>query len=206
MKRVLDLVIVLATAPVVVALLGLTALAVAAGRNGPVLFRQVRIGMGQRPFTMYKFRSMYVRSPREMDQLQERVLTSGQDDRLTPIGRVLRATSLDELPQIFNVLRGDMSLVGPRPVLPEQVPAIPAGHLTRFLVRPGVTGWAQVNGRRGLDWLSQLDLDCWYAKSRSLWLDVTILAKTLLVVLKREAVYGDVRSNWRNYLPDTRKP
>lgn len=201
MKRILDILLVLAAMPVALPSMAVISFLIAAGRDGLVFFRQVRIGRYKKPFTIYKFRTMCDRRTEEIDQFREGVLTAGSDHRITPLGRILRATSLDELPQLFNVLNGTMSLVGPRPVLPEQLMAIPSEFYGRFLVRSGITGWAQVNGRRNLDWMKQLELDSWYARHHSLLVDMRILFKTACIVLRGSGTYGSARNNWRNYLP-----
>ena len=131
-------------------------------------------------------------------------MSAGHDPRITRVGRLLRVSSLDELPQLWNVLMGDMSLVGPRPVLPEQLDAIPEHLRTRFTVRPGLTGLAQVRGRRSLDWLQVLEADAEYAREASLALDLRILLRTVLVVLRREGIYGGEGENWRTYLARAR--
>ncbi|MCC5874408.1 MAG: sugar transferase [Gammaproteobacteria bacterium] len=167
--------------------------------TGPVLFRQQRLGLRQTPFRVLKFRTMVARDPDAIDQHQEQVVSAGADPRITRAGRVLRATSLDELPQLWNILVGEMSCVGPRPVLPEQLEAIPADCRARFAVRPGLTGLAQVRGRRTLDWLEQLSADVEYVKRQSLWLDLGIVLRTVYVVLTAQGLYGDAGRNWRAY-------
>jgi lipopolysaccharide/colanic/teichoic acid biosynthesis glycosyltransferase len=201
MKRIIDIASSLIATLLSLPVMALIALVIATERNGPVIFRQERIGMNKKRFTMYKFRTMYHRSPLEIEQPKEGVVSTGKDNRITPIGRLLRATSLDELPQLFNVLNGTMSLVGPRPVLPEQMLAIPWRFMCRFNLRPGITGWAQVNGRRGLDWMKQLELDTWYAKNQNFRLDIGILLKTIQVVFCGSGIYGSAKNNWRSYLP-----
>lgn len=166
---------------------------------GPVLFRQQRIGKDRELFEILKFRTMADRSSDRIDQVAEQVVTAGRDPRITRIGRALRASSLDELPQLINIVRGDMSLIGPRPIIPEQLEAIPAERLDRFDVRPGLTGLAQVRGRRGLDWLDQLAYDSEYVHRHSLWLDVQIVLRTVAVVASARGVYGGAGSNWRAY-------
>ncbi|WP_325048827.1 sugar transferase [Micromonospora craterilacus] len=177
-KRVFDVllatVLLLLTAPLMAAV----AVAVAVGLGRPVLFRQCRIGRADRPFELVKFRTM--REPRG-------TLTSDAD-RITPLGRWLRATSLDELPTLWNVVRGDMSLVGPRPLLPEYLGRYSPTQARRHEVRPGVTGLAQVRGRNSLDWDDKLALDVEYVRHRSLRLDLSILAATVRTVLRREGI------------------
>lgn len=146
--------------------------------GAPVIFRQVRIGRHERPFTLYKFRTM-------TDAVEGVV---ADQDRLTALGRLLRAASIDELPQLWNVLKGDMSLVGPRPLLPEYLPLYSARHRRRHEVKPGLTGWAQVCGRNLLDWDERLELDVWYVDHRTVWLDLRILFATLSRVARREGI------------------
>ncbi len=147
----------------------------------PALFRQVRIGFGERPFRFLKFRTMTGERDASGALLPD-------ERRLTPLGRLLRATSLDELPQFWNVLRGDMSLVGPRPLLPEYLPRYNSQQRRRHRVKPGITGWAQVNGRNALTWEEKFDLDVWYVDHASLWLDLRILWLTLVWVLRRAGI------------------
>jgi lipopolysaccharide/colanic/teichoic acid biosynthesis glycosyltransferase len=147
----------------------------------PILFSQNRPGMRGRPFEMLKFRTMTA----ERD-VSGRKLSDAE--RLTPFGRWLRATSLDELPELWNVFRGDMSLVGPRPLLMQYLPLYSARQGRRHEVRPGITGWAQVNGRNALTWPEKFELDVWYVENRSFWLDLRILWMTLLVVLRRDGI------------------
>ena len=152
--------------------------------GSPVFFRQVRPGSHARPFQMIKFRTMTDgRGP------------SGQllpdSDRLTSFGRFLRSSSLDELPELWNVLKGDMSLVGPRPLLMEYLPLYSPEQARRHEVRPGITGWAQVNGRNALSWEEKFKLDVWYVDHHSLWLDIKILWLTVRKVLVREGISGE---------------
>lgn len=172
LKRAFDFVL----AAVLVVLLSPLMLAIAmlvAWRMGaPILFRQRRPGLHGRPFEVLKFRTM-----------AEEVGADGQplpdESRLTPLGALLRRFSLDELPQLFNVLKGDMSLVGPRPLLMEYLPLYSKEQMRRHDVRPGITGWTQVNGRNALSWEDKFALDVWYVDHRSFWLDLKILAMTV---------------------------
>ena len=149
--------------------------------GSPVFFTQMRPGLHGKPFLMVKFRTMTdARGP------DGALLPDA--DRLTPFGRFLRATSLDELPELWNVLKGDMSLVGPRPLLMEYLPLYSPEQARRHAVRPGVTGWAQVNGRNTLSWDDKFKLDVWYVDHRSLWLDLKILWLTVRKVLVREGI------------------
>ena len=147
----------------------------------PVLFRQRRPGQHGEIFTLYKFRTM-------TDARDERGVLLPDEQRLTRFGSFLRSTSLDELPEMVNVLRGDMSLVGPRPLLVEYLDLYTPEQARRHEVRPGLTGWAQVNGRNDMSWEDKLALDVWYVDHRSLWLDVRILLRTLWVMVRREGV------------------
>ena len=180
-KRLLDLAV---AAPLALATLPLLALgaALAAWQNGGAwLFRQPRPGLGGQLFTLYKLQTMTAaRDP--TGRLRP------DAERLPPLGRWLRATSLDELPQLWNVLRGDMSLVGPRPLLPEYLPLYSTRQARRHLARPGLTGWAQVNGRNALAWETKFELDNWYVDHQSLVLDLRILWRTAGRVLGRHGI------------------
>lgn len=147
----------------------------------PVLFRQVRPGLNGKPFVMYKFRTMNDKRGKNGELLPD-------EQRLTPLGRFLRATSLDELPELWNVLKGDMSLVGPRPLLMEYIERYTPEQARRHEVKPGITGWAQVNGRNAITWEERFRLDVWYVDNWSTWLDIKILWLTLVKVLKREGI------------------
>lgn len=149
--------------------------------GGPVFFRQVRPGLNGRPFEMVKFRTMTDERGPDGKLLPDAV-------RLTPFGRLLRSTSLDELPELWNVLKGDMSLVGPRPLLMEYLPLYTPEQARRHEVRPGVTGWAQVNGRNAISWEEKFELDVWYVDHKSLWLDIKILWLTVKKVLVRDGI------------------
>jgi len=150
----------------------------------PVLFRQTRPGLHARPFRMIKFRSM-----RDAADADGRPLPDA--DRITPLGHKLRATSLDELPGLWNVLIGQMSLVGPRPLLMDYVPLYSPMQARRHEVRPGITGWAQVNGRNALSWDEKFAHDIWYIDNRSLWLDIRIIWMTIRKVLKRDGISAE---------------
>jgi Sugar transferases involved in lipopolysaccharide synthesis len=181
LKRVFD-VVVSATALVVLApVMGLIALAVWRTMGRPVLFRQVRPGLHGKPFVMYKFRTM-----RDLRDAEGKLLPD--EARLTPFGRWLRSTSLDELPELLNVLRGEMSLVGPRPLLMEYLDRYTPEQARRHEVKPGITGWAQIHGRNNLSWDERFKLDVWYVDNWSLWLDLKILWRTLWMVLRREGI------------------
>lgn len=149
--------------------------------GSPVLFRQVRPGLHGRPFEMLKFRTMRDASDAEGEPLPDA-------DRLTPFGQFLRSTSLDELPELWNVLKGDMSLVGPRPLLMEYLPLYTPEQARRHDVRPGITGWAQINGRNALSWQEKFELDVWYIDNQSLLLDLKVLLLTVKKVIVREGI------------------
>lgn len=149
--------------------------------GSPVLFKQVRPGLHGRPFTMYKFRTM-------TDARDEHGNLLPDERRLTKLGWFLRSTSLDELPELFNVLKGDMSLVGPRPLLMDYLPLYTPEQARRHEVRPGMTGWAQINGRNAISWEEKFEHDVWYVDNWSLWLDLKILWMTLIAVLRRDGI------------------
>jgi sugar transferase EpsL len=183
-KRVVDIVgasvgiILFAPVMLVVALLVLLTM----GR--PVLFRQQRPGLRGKPFTLYKFRTMRDARTPSGELLPDEL-------RLTTFGKWLRSTSLDELPELFNVFKGEMSLVGPRPLLMEYLPRYSPEQARRHEVKPGITGWAQVNGRNALSWEEKFRLDVWYVDHWNLWLDVKILLLTIWKVLKREGISAE---------------
>nr|WP_298414791.1 sugar transferase [uncultured Halomonas sp.] len=167
--------------------------------RGPVFFTQSRVGKNQIPFQVFKMRTMIDRSSSHIDQINERVITGNKDPRITRSGRFLRSTSLDELPQLWNILRGDMSIVGPRPIIPEQLEVVPSVYEKRFDVLPGLTGLAQIRGRRSLGWLDQLQADKEYVEKRNLFYDLHIIIKTMVVVIKGSGIYGGEAENWRTY-------
>lgn len=147
----------------------------------PVLFRQIRPGLHGIPFQMLKFRTM-------RDALDANGKPLPDEQRMTPFGQFLRSTSIDELPELINVLKGDMSLVGPRPLLMEYLPLYSEEQQHRHDVRPGITGWAQINGRNAISWQKKFELDLWYVKNQSLWLDIKILFLTLWKVFRRSDI------------------
>ena len=181
LKRVFDLVAVILAAPLWMPLLAVVAVLVRWKLGSPVFFRQKRPGCGERIFEMIKFRSM-----RDARDATGRVLPDAE--RLTPFGRRLRSTSLDELPELINVLRGEMSLVGPRPLLVEYLGRYSVEQRRRHEVPPGLTGWVQVNGRNALSWEEKFKLDTWYVDNRSFWLDLRILFSTVWQVASRQGV------------------
>lgn len=180
-KRLLDLSVALVGLVVLLPLFIGIAVAVRLLLNSPALFRQQRPGFHGRPFTMYKFRTM-------IDTRDEHGSLLPDAERLTPFGRFLRSTSLDELPELFNVLKGDMSLVGPRPLLMQYLERYSPEQMRRHEVKPGITGWAQVNGRNTLSWEDKFALDVWYVDHQSFWLDLKILALTVWKIFKREGI------------------
>lgn len=164
--------------------LGIVALAVKKKLGSPVVFRQIRPGLHGRPFTIHKFRTM-----RDTNDATGRPLADV--DRLTPLGRFLRATSMDELPELMDVIRGDMSLVGPRPLLVQYLDRYTPEQARRHEVKPGLTGWAQVNGRNAISWEEKFKLDLWYVENHTLWVDLKILLITLGHVVKRQDICAE---------------
>ena len=181
MKRLFDIFISLVCLLVFVALAILISIVVYCDLGLPIFFKQTRPGLKGKKFTVYKFRTM--REPSA-----DGLLAEGDAERLTKTGRFLRKTSLDEIPQIWNVLKGDMSLVGPRPLLVDYLPLYDERQMRRHDVVPGITGWAQINGRNNLSWQEKFELDVWYVENHSFWLDIKILFKTVAKVLQREGV------------------
>ena len=180
-KRALD-VVGAGTALVLAApVMAVTAVAVAAELGRPVLFRQVRPGQHGEPFAMFKFRTM-------RDATDQRGRPLPDAERLTPLGQFLRAASLDELPELWNVLRGEMSLVGPRPLLMQYLPLYSRDQARRHDVKPGITGWAQIHGRNSLSWDEKFALDVWYVDHASVWLDLRILVRTVRAVLQKDGI------------------
>jgi lipopolysaccharide/colanic/teichoic acid biosynthesis glycosyltransferase len=196
-KRLLDLLIAVPALVLLAPVLGLVAVLVRVNLGAPVLFRQRRPGFRERPFTILKFRTMTEARDESGRLLPDRL-------RLTRLGRFLRATSLDELPELWNVIRGDMSLVGPRPLHLKYLPYYTPEERRRFELLPGVTGWAQVNGRNLLGWNARLAHDVWYEEHCSLLLDLKILSVTVFKVLRRADVHVDPKSVMRN-LDDERR-
>ena len=181
LKRGFDLIASAMALVVLSPVLALITLLVVATHGWPVLFRQQRPGLRARPFMLLKFRTMTNARDAAGNLLPD-------SQRLTGIGRFLRATSLDELPELFNVLRGDMSLVGPRPLLMQYLERYTPEQARRHEVKPGITGWAQINGRNALAWEEKFAYDIWYVQNVSFWIDVKILALTVWKVIKREGI------------------
>lgn len=167
--------------------------------GAPVLFRQIRPGLNGEPFEMIKFRSM-------RDAIDSSGNPLPDSERLTPFGKRLRQTSLDELPELWNVLKGDMSLVGPRPLLVEYLPLYSEAQARRHLMRPGITGYAQVNGRNAISWEQKFELDTWYVDNQSLWLDIKILFKTVKKVIVKDGINADNEATMSKFMGSPHKP
>jgi lipopolysaccharide/colanic/teichoic acid biosynthesis glycosyltransferase len=187
MKRLFDIVGAALGLIILAPLLLAIALVVRIGLGTPVLFQQIRPGLHGHPFRLYKFRTM-------KDAFDSNGTPLPDADRMTRLGRFLRSASLDELPELWNVLRGEMSLVGPRPLLMEYLPLYTPVQARRHEVRPGVTGWAQVNGRNALQWDARLALDVWYVDNHSMRLDIRILALTISRVFARTGITQEGRA------------
>ncbi len=181
MKRLIDIMVALLALLVLLLPLILLACLVACKIGRPIYFSQIRPGLHGKPFCMIKFRTM-------SNELGSDGHLLPDDQRLSGFGRFLRASSLDELPELWNVIKGDMSLVGPRPLLMEYLPLYTKEQARRHDVRPGITGWAQVNGRNAISWEEKFKLDVWYVDNQSFFLDVKILALTILKVIKRDGI------------------
>ena len=184
LKRLLDIVIASSALVLLSPIYALVAYKVKKNLGSPVLFRQVRPGLHGKPFEMIKFRSM-------KDALDTAGNPLPDSERLTPFGKMLRATSLDEMPELWNVIKGDMSIVGPRPLLMEYLPLYNEQQAKRHNVRPGITGYAQVNGRNAISWEKKFELDTWYVENRSLWLDFKIMLKTVQKVLSKDDISAE---------------
>ncbi|EDM85006.1 sugar transferase [Limnobacter sp. MED105] len=181
MKRLFDVIVSLSVLVAFSPILLLVALLVRTKLGSPIFFTQIRPGLHGKPFKMVKFRTL-------TEQKDESGHYLPDADRLTSFGALLRSTSLDELPELWNVLKGDMSLVGPRPLLMEYLPLYTPEQYRRHEVRPGVTGWAQINGRNAIDWETRFQLDVYYVDHQSFWFDMKIIVLTAAKVLKREGI------------------
>ena len=181
MKRLFDLVVALLLSPSIFLMCLMIALFVKIKLGSPVIFTQLRPGLNGKIFNMVKFRTMTNKCDLDGNLLPDSI-------RLTKFGKFLRSTSLDELPGLWNVLKGDMSLVGPRPLLVEYLPLYSEKQSRRHEVRPGITGWAQVNGRNTISWDKKFDLDVWYVDNQSIWLDIKILWMTIKKVIVRDGI------------------
>ncbi|SJM38459.1 putative sugar transferase EpsL [Psychrobacter pasteurii] len=184
LKRLIDITASGTALAVLSPVLAVTAYKVKKNLGSPVLFKQTRPGLDGKAFEMIKFRTMKDATDKDGNLLPD-------NERLTPFGQKLRSTSIDELPELWNVLKGDMSLVGPRPLLMEYLPLYNSEQARRHNVRPGVTGYAQVNGRNAISWEQKFALDTWYVDNQSLWLDFKILAKTVKQVLIKDGISAE---------------
>lgn len=184
MKRTLDITLILLSLPLLLPLCLVVALLVRSKLGVPILFRQIRPGKNAKPFEMIKFRTMTDERDSNGELLPDSV-------RLTKFGQFLRSSSLDELPELWNVLKGDMSLVGPRPLLMEYVSLYLPDQARRHEMRPGISGWAQVNGRNAISWEEKFKLDVWYVDNHSFWLDIKVICLTLKKVIVRDGISSD---------------
>ncbi len=184
-KRLIDVTAGLLALIIALPLFVVVAAAIKLDDPGPVFFRQERAGLKRQVFKIFKFRTMVT----DAENKGAGVFVEEKDPRITRVGNLLRKTSLDELPQLINILKGEMSLVGPRPTLPYQVENYDQRQMERLEVKPGITGWAQVNGRSALTWPERIELDLWYIENWSLWLDLKIILLTFKVVLAKSNLY-----------------
>lgn len=183
-KRLLDIIIASIALILLSPLYAVVAYKVKKNLGSPVLFRQVRPGLHGKPFEMIKFRTM-------KDAVDQQGNPLPDSERLTPFGQMLRSTSLDEMPELWNVIKGDMSIVGPRPLLMEYLPLYNSEQVKRHNVRPGMTGHAQVNGRNAISWEEKFKLDTWYVENQSIWLDFKIMFKTVHKVLSKDDISAE---------------
>jgi lipopolysaccharide/colanic/teichoic acid biosynthesis glycosyltransferase len=193
LTRALDVLLAAALLVVAAPLLALAALAIRMESRGPVFYRQLRVGRDGEPFELWKLRTMVPGA----ESMGAGIYVIEGDPRITRTGRLLRRFSLDELPNLVNVLRGEMSIVGPRPTVQEQVDRYTDRQRRRLDVRPGITGWAQINGRTSLPWPERIELDVWYVEHRSLRLDLRILARTARMLATGHGLYSeDLKQGW----------
>jgi lipopolysaccharide/colanic/teichoic acid biosynthesis glycosyltransferase len=192
-SRALDVVLAAVLLVVTAPLLALAALAIRLESRGPVFYRQRRVGRNGRPFQLWKLRTMVPGA----ESMGAGIYVLEGDPRITRVGRLLRRFSFDELPNLLNVLKGDMAMVGPRPTVQEQVDRYTERQLRRLEVKPGITGWAQINGRTSLPWPERIELDVWYVEHRSLRLDLRILARTARMLASGRGLYSeDPKQGW----------
>jgi lipopolysaccharide/colanic/teichoic acid biosynthesis glycosyltransferase len=193
MPRALDVIVAALALALLSPLLAVAALLIRLESRGPVFYRQLRVGRGGEPFELWKLRTMVPGA----ESMGAGIYVVQGDPRITRIGRHLRRFSLDELPNLVNVIRGEMAVVGPRPTVQAQVDRYTERQLRRLEVKPGITGWAQVNGRTSLPWPERIELDVWYVEHRSLWLDLRILAKTARMLASGRGLYSEeLRQGW----------
>jgi sugar transferase EpsL len=191
-KKIFDLFLVLLSLPLILPIYLLLMLLVLVEFNFPILFKQSRPGLNGKIFNIYKFRTMTRECDKEGKLLSDEL-------RLTKFGKLLRSTSLDELPSLWNVLKGDMSLVGPRPLLVEYLSLYSSKQARRHEVKPGITGWAQVNGRNAITWAEKFDFDVWYVDNKSILLDIKILWLTIKKVIMREGINQDRQATMEKF-------
>ena len=181
MKRLFDLFIIVFLSPIIFPIIVIIILIFIKETGFPIFFKQSRPGFNKKIFSILKFRSM-------TDELDKEGVLLSDEFRITKFGKILRSTSLDELPSLWNVLKGDMSLVGPRPLLEEYLPLYSNEQARRHEVKPGITGWAQVNGRNGISWSQKFKFDVWYVDNHTIWLDIKIICITIKKVIFREGI------------------
>jgi sugar transferase EpsL len=198
MKRVFDVSLILLSLPLLLLLLVVVVLLMRVKLGSPAFFRQTRPGMNGLSFQMIKFRTM-------TDERDASGKLLSDAERMTPFGQFLRSSSLDELPELWNVIKGDMSLVGPRPLLMEYLPLYKPKQARRHEVRPGITGWAQVNGRNAISWEEKFKLDVWYVDNHSLALDLKILILTIIKIFLREGINSDEKTTMPRFMGSRRK-
>ena len=191
-KRVFDLFLVLLSLPLILPIILLLAVLILSQFNFPILFKQSRPGLNAKIFIIYKFRTMTNERDKDGILLPEEI-------RLTKFGKFLRSASLDELPSLWNVLKGEMSLVGPRPLLVQYLTLYSIKQARRHEVKPGITGWAQVNGRNAISWDEKFDLDVWYVDNQSIWLDIKILYMTIINVITRSGINQDRQATMEKF-------
>ena len=192
MKRLIDILLSGIGLIILIPLSGMISFLILLTIGFPMLFRQTRPGLHGNPFTFYKFRTM-------TDKRDSNGILLPDKDRITPLGYFLRKTSLDELPSLFNVLKGDMSLVGPRPLLVEYLDLYTPEQSRRHDVKPGITGWAQVNGRNAITWDKKFELDLWYVDNHSLFVDIRIMLLTIIKVIKREGINSSTHTTMEEF-------
>jgi lipopolysaccharide/colanic/teichoic acid biosynthesis glycosyltransferase len=198
LKRILDIIIASSALLILSPLYLYVAYKVGKNLGSPVIFRQVRPGLNGKPFEMIKFRTM-------TDERDEKGHLLPNEQRLPKFGKMLRATSLDEMPELWNVIKGDMSIVGPRPLLMDYLPLYNAEQAKRHNVRPGMTGYAQVNGRNSISWEEKFKLDVWYVENRSTWLDFKIMFQTVKKVLIKEGINQSEEVTMTKFTGNTKK-